>query len=109
MMQYFSILIVMTILGAAASLFLKRASGTEGIRGLFLNRNLYTGAFLYLAAAILNIWLLRKLDYSVVLPLTSLTYIWTMLLSRFFLRERITARKIGGVTLILVGAIFVSL
>ena len=56
----------MTVLGSVASLFLKKASGTDGILAMIKNVNLYIGGFLYLASAILNIWLLRYLEYSVV-------------------------------------------
>jgi hypothetical protein len=99
----------MTVLGSVASLFLKKASGTDGILAMIKNVNLYIGGFLYLASAILNIWLLRYLEYSVVLPLTSLTYIWTMVFSYMILKEKITKKKICGVFLILIGAICVSI
>lgn len=102
-------LITMTFMGSVASLFLKRASSADGIRSLILNINLYIGGFLYLASAVLNIWLLRFMDYSVVLPLTSLTYIWTMVLSHMILQEKISRRKIVGVCLIFLGAIAVSI
>ncbi len=102
-------LLIMTLLGSVASLFLKRASGTDGIFAMLKNLNLYIGGFLYIVSAILNIWILRYLDYSVVLPLTSLTYIWTMVLSYFILKEKITKKKIGGLVLILIGAICVSI
>ena len=102
-------LLVMTLMGSVASLFLKRASGADGIKAVIINPNLYVGGFLYLASAMLNIWLLRHLDYSVVLPLTSLTYVWTMFLSYMILKEKITGKKIAGVFLILIGAIFVSI
>lgn len=108
-MIYFVILVFMTVCGAVASLFLKRASGTEGIFKMFLNINLYLGGGLYLISAVLNVYILRYLDYSVVLPLTSITYIWTMVLSYMILKEKITMKKIMGVVLILVGAIFVSI
>ena len=109
MILYFLSLLIMTMLGSVASLFLKKASGTEGIFTMLKNVNLYIGGFLYLASAVLNIWILRYLDYSVVLPLTSLTYIWTMVLSYLILKEKITKKKIGGVILILIGAICVSI
>ena len=102
-------LLIMTLLGSVASLFLKRASGTDGIFAMLKNLNLYIGGFLYIVSAILNIWILRYLDYSVVLPLTSLTYIWTMVLSYFILKEKITKKKIGGLVLILIGAVCVSI
>jgi len=109
MIIYFFILIVMTLLGSIASLFLKKASGTNGILSMLKNINLYIGGGLYLTSAILNIVILRYLDYSVVLPLTSITYIWTMILSYMILKERITMKKIIGVVLIILGALFVSL
>ena len=108
MMIYFTLL-VMTIVGSVASLFLKKASGTEGIIGLLKNINLYIGGFLYLASAILNIIVLRYLDYSIVLPLTSFTYIWTMVLSYLILKEKISAKKIIGVALIILGGVCISL
>lgn len=60
-------------------------------------------------SALLNIFVLRYLDYSVVLPLTSITYVWTMIISYLILKESITKRKIAGVALILVGAVLVSI
>lgn len=107
--MYFMILIFMTLCGAVASLFLKRASGTEGVLKMFLNINLYIGGGLYLISAVLNVYILRYLDYSVVLPLTSITYIWTMVLSYMILKEKITVKKMIGVLLILIGAVFVSM
>lgn len=95
-------------MGSLASLFLKRASGSNGIVELLKNINLYLGGCLYLGAAIINIIVLRYLDYSVVLPLTSITYIWTMAVSYLILKEKVTAKKIAGVCLIVIGAIAVS-
>lgn len=106
---YFTLLVVMTMIGSVASLFLKRASGIEGLLGLIKNINLYIGGLLYLTSAVLNIYILRYLDYSIVLPLTAITYIWTMLLSYLVLKEKITIKKTIGVALIIVGAICVSL
>lgn len=99
----------MTLMGSVASLFLKRASGSDGIRSMLFDINLYVGGGLYFLSAVINIWVLRYLDYSVVLPLTSLTYMWTMFLSYLILDEKITKRKIAGVILILIGAVFVSI
>ena len=102
-------LIIMTFMGSIASLFLKRASGSNGLKSLLFNQNLYIGGMLYLFSAVLNIWILRYVDYSVVLPLTSLTYVWTMVVSYLVLKEKITRRKIAGVLLVLVGAVIVSM
>ncbi len=109
MMVYFILLLIMTLLGAFASLFLKKTSEADSFFGLLQNINLYIGGSLYFISAVLNVFILRYLDYSVVLPLTSLTYIWTMILSYMILKEKITKKKIAGVVLILIGAICVSM
>ncbi len=108
MIKYYILLIIMTLLGSVGSLFIKRVSGLNNVLGIFKDVNLYIGGILYLSAAILNIKLLQVLDYSIVLPLASLTFIWTMVLSHLFLKEKITKKKIGGVILIILGVIFVS-
>lgn len=107
-MMYYGILVVMTLMGAVASLFLKKASGTNGMFGLLTNLNLYIGGGLYFLSALLNIFILRYLDYSIVLPLTSITYIWTMLISFFYLNEKIAKKQVVGIFLIIVGAVLVA-
>ncbi len=102
------LLLAMTMLGSVASLFLKKASAAGGMMEMMKRSALYAGAFLYVISAVLNILLLRRLDYSVVLPLTSLTYVWTMILSSVLLRETITKKQIMGVFLILVGAVLIG-
>jgi drug/metabolite transporter (DMT)-like permease len=94
----------MTMLGSVAALFLKRTSGFKRIHDLARSVNFYLGGFLYLAAALINIYVLRLLDFSVVLPRTSLTYLWTVFLSHWVLRERLTPGKIAGATLIVTRA-----
>ena len=106
---YIAILLVMTLLGSFAGLFLKRASASNGIWAMAKNYNLYLGAGLYLMAALLNVYVLRHLDYSFVLPFTAITYVWTMLVSYFVLKEKITVRKIVGVCLIVGGALVIAI
>lgn len=101
---YYAILLVMTIMGAFAAFFLKKTSAL-GTKNILFNRNFYFGAALYFFSALLNIYVLKFLDYSEVLPLTALTYIWTMLLAGKLLNERITLRKKWGIFFILFGAI----
>ena len=108
MIMHYIVLIIMTMLGSVASLYLKKASGTNCIFEMIKNKYLYIGGFLYFSSAVLNIWILRYLDYSVVLPLTSFTYIWTIGLSNMMLKDSITKKKVIGVVMILIGAICVS-
>lgn len=95
----------MTIMGSFGGFFFKKVSADFKIPGILLNKNLYIGGILYVGGALLNIYVLKFLDYSMVLPLTSLTYIWTMIVSYTLLGEKITPKKMAGVTLIVIGAI----
>jgi drug/metabolite transporter (DMT)-like permease len=98
----------MTIIASIASLFLKKASECDNILLSMKNVNLYIGGGLYVIAALLNVYILRYLEYSVVMPMGSLTYIWTMILSYRFLKEDISRKEIIGVLLIIIGAISIS-
>lgn len=108
-MIYFLVLIIMTMVGALAGYSLKRASASEGIFNLLKCKYFYYGAILYFLSALMNIYVLRYLDYSVVLPLTSITYIWTMVLSFYKLNEKISKKKIIGIVAIIIGAICVAI
>ena len=105
MIKYYIILIIMTLLGSVASFFLKKASSSKTIWKLIQNVNIYLGGFLYLTSALLNIYILKYLDYSVVLPMTAITYIWTLVISYNFLKEKVSKRNILGVFLIIGGVI----
>lgn len=97
----------MTIIGAFASFLLKKAINSAlSMKNLINSIYFYIGAILYLVSALLNIFVLRFLEYSTVLPLTSITYVWTLLLAGVFLKEKITHKKIYGVMLIVIGAAF---
>lgn len=108
MINYLLIL-CMTLMGAVASVFFKKASGSESFAKMLLNINLYVGGFIYVVAAVLNIIVLRSMEYSKVMPLTSITYIWTMVISYILLKEKVTKEKIVGVICIVAGAILISI
>ena len=109
MMFYYILLIALTLFEALGSVYLKRASGSDGLLKLITNSGLWIGGFLYFIAAVLNIYVLRFLDYSVAFPLKAITYIWTVLLAYIFFKEKITGRKMIGVALIILGAVLISM
>jgi len=95
------LLISMTLFGALGGYFFKKASSANGR----LLQSLVIGGLFYVCGALLNVLLLRELPYSIVFPLTSVTYLWTLLISYFLLNEKLTIRKVTGVLFILAGAI----
>ena len=101
------IIIAILLIGpaaSAASLFLKK-SIAEGIsvRRLMMSPCFYLGGILYVVSAVLNLYLLKYLPYSIVVPLGSLTYIWTLWIAHKFLGETVTKQKMAGIILILGG------
>ena len=105
----FFAVILMTSLGALAGYCLKRAATAQCFDDIWRHPWLYGGGILYLIAAVLNVSVLQHLQYSVVLPLTSLTYVWTLIISRLLLHEAVTVRKMIGTILILSGAVSIGL
>lgn len=100
----------MTWFGAFGGFLLKKASSYDiKLEKYKLLMWLMVGVFFYGAAAILNIVALHYLPYTIVFPLTAVTYIWTMILSYFLLKEHISKRKLTGVSLIVIGAIILVL
>lgn len=108
-MMVFAALLLMGFFASVASFFLKKAtSGGLSIRKLLLNPYLYLGGGLYVLSALLNLYLLKRLPYSIVVPLGALTYIWTMGIACRFLGEKVTRQKIVGTVLILMGVVLIA-
>jgi len=68
-----------------------------------------------LGTTLLILWLLSRMtllgwaDLSYVLPVTSIGYVLTAVLGRFFLDEKITPLRWAGTLLIVIGIVFVGL
>lgn len=104
------VLLMMGILASLGSYFLKKSSaGGFSIRTLLTTPWLYLGGILYTLSALLNLYLLRLLPYSMVIPLGSLTYIWTLIISNRLLGEPITRHKIEGIVLIVFGVVLMAI
>lgn len=94
-------------MGAFGGYFFKLATESKSIKELLFNKFLYIGGGLYFVSALLNIYVLKYLDYTMVLPLTAITYIWTLFISKKFLNEKIGRLKIGGISLVILGVILI--
>jgi drug/metabolite transporter (DMT)-like permease len=95
----------MTLVASFASFFLKKSTGGGTVLSIIRNKYLYIGGFLYVLAALFNIWLLQRMAYFIVVPFGSICYVWTMFIAGIFLKEKIGTGKIIGVVLILSGVI----
>jgi drug/metabolite transporter (DMT)-like permease len=91
------LLLAMTVAGSLGSLCFRLFSFRRRLVILLL------GFGLYGAGALLNIYLLKVLPYTVVLPANAITFIWVILLSRAIFKEHIGLFKWMGTAFIIVG------
>ncbi|GAV11640.1 EamA family transporter [Paenibacillus sp. NAIST15-1] len=66
---------------------------------------LLTGFMLYGIGALLNIYLLRFLPYTLVLPANALTYVWTLCLAKWWFKESVGWHKVAGIGVIGLGLV----
>lgn len=96
--------LLMTWISSLGAFFLKQsANKMTGIFSLLRFPGFYTGCCLYAMGSLLNIFLLRFMDYTVLYPMSAITYIWSLVISNRFLNEKITKKKLIGISLICLG------
>lgn len=99
-----------SLIGSFGAVFLKRgAMRLNGTLAAFLNPSLVLGVALYLGSSVAYAFGIRGGQLSVLYPMVSLGYIWTLVWSRLFFQEPFTRNKVAGLALILLGVFFVGL
>ena len=63
------------------------------------------GVALYLGSSVFYAFGIRGGQLSVLYPMVSLGYIWTLVWSRLFFQEPFTRNKVAGLALILLGVV----
>ena len=103
------LVVIMTFVGSCGAYFFKKsADRADSVIGLFRTPVFYLGGTLYVVSALMNVVLLRYMDYTVLYPMTALTYIWSLLISKKFLGERITEKKVFGIISICIGVVLLT-
>ena len=104
-----ALVLLAAILGAFGQLNFKLGSDKFSIKikELFRNRYLLIGVVLYGISAVMFIVSLKGGELSVLYPLVATSYIWTILLAKKVLKEEINAYKLAGVSMIVLGVIFI--
>jgi multidrug transporter EmrE-like cation transporter len=99
-----------SVVGSFGAVFLKMGAGRldGSIRG-FLNMRLALGVALFLGSSVFYTLGIRGGQLSVLYPMVSLGYIWTLLWSRLFFGEPFTRQKFIGLGMILLGVFLVGL
>jgi len=105
-------LIIMTASGTFGALFFKKGITKMkelNIFVLLITPEIYIGVAFYLIGTAFNIILLKHIPYTILYPMTSLTYIWTMIVSNIVLKEKINKNKIIATAFITAGVFVLSL
>lgn len=106
-----TLLLLTTLSGSIGALSLKYGMNQLielKISFVLKNRWLIIGVLLYIFSSVTNILLFNYLDYSIAFPMTSLTYVWTVIISYFIFKEKLTPLKCLAICAIIVGVIIIS-
>jgi len=99
-----------SVVGSFGAVFLKLgAARLDGSVLSFLNSRLAVGVALFLGSSVFYAAGIKGGQLSVLYPMVSLGYIWTLLWSRLFFGEAMTREKFMGLGLILAGVFLVGL
>jgi drug/metabolite transporter (DMT)-like permease len=99
-----------SLIGSFGMVFLKKAAAHLN-KGFWyiLNPSLFIGIALFLASSYFFVMGIRHGQLSVLYPMVSLGYVFTLFWSRIFFQEQFTRQKFVGLGLVLVGVAFVGL
>ena len=95
------------LLSAVSQLMLKKAADDPRCTGIrtYLNWRVIAAYGLFFGCMLLNVVALQTLDLTIASILEASGYIYVMALSFFFLKEKISARRLIGNIVIIVGII----
>ena len=100
-----------SFIGSFATVFMKQGVMRLelNLRSLLVNWRLATGVFIYLASTYFYTLGLREGEVTILYPLVSLGYIYTLVWSRMFFGEQFTRGKVLGIVIIMAGAMLLQL
>ncbi len=101
------IYLITPLISAVSQLILKKAADNPEYTGLraYLNLPVIFAYGLFFGCMLLNVFALKTLDLTVASVLEASGYLYVMVLSHFFLKEKISRRKLLGNALIVAGIV----
>ncbi len=105
------LVLLASFVGSFGAVYLKAGAGRlhRNLRSLVFNWRLALGVGFYLLSSFFFVLGVRRGELTVLYPMVSLGYIWTLLWSRLFFKEALTRSKLVGVGLVLTGIVLLSL
>jgi drug/metabolite transporter (DMT)-like permease len=106
-----ALVLLASLIGSVASVLLK-----AGANHLHRSRErlqkaafrLSVGVALFLISSVFYVWGIKDGSLTVLYPMVSLGYVWTLVWSKIFFGEPINRTKLAGVGLVLVGVVFIA-
>jgi len=110
-MQYSMIMIFSVFISSISQIILKKSASKIYDNHLkeYLNPYVITAYFIFFASTFITIYALKYVPLSMGPILESSGYIFIVVLSRMFLKEKISKRKLIGMAIILTGIIVFSI
>lgn len=110
LLRSMALVLVASVVGSFGAVFLKFGAAMVTRNPLsFLNSRLALGVALYLGSSVFYFLGIRGGQLSILYPLVSLGYIWTLVWARIFFHEALTRQKFLGLGLILLGVVLVGM
>ncbi len=104
------LVLVASFIGSFGAVFLKL--GSAKLHGGFwkiFNLQLAIGVALFMGSSFFFVMGIRHGQLSVLYPMVSLGYVWTLVWARLLFKEAFTRQKFVGLALILLGVSFVGM
>jgi multidrug transporter EmrE-like cation transporter len=105
------LVLIGSFIGSFGAVFLKASSGQlkRNLSSFLFNWKLIAGVAFYLISSVFFVMGLKKGELTILYPLVSLGYIWTLVWSRIFFQEPLTKTKMLGLATIVFGVIILNL
>lgn len=99
-----------SFIGSFGAVFLKSASQrlNREIQTLYTNWRLAVGIVLYVLSSLFYLKGIKHGELTILYPMVSLGYVWTLIWSRLIFREPLTRSKFLGLGLIIAGIILLN-
>ena len=91
----------------AGGFYLPEQSIFENVFRILFNGWVLSGFVVYAIATGFFMWLISKFDISLIIPITSVAFIYSLLAGYFIFDEQISLVRVLGVLLIIAGVFFV--
>jgi multidrug transporter EmrE-like cation transporter len=105
------LVLIGSFIGSFGAVFLKAGSGMlrRNLRSFLFNWKLMAGICFYLLSSVFFVMGVKHGELTILYPLVSLGYVWTLLWSRVFFQEPLTTAKFVGLATIMAGIVLLNL